>query len=397
MALSQATSTGTIPTTASFLGALPTTFSAPTTCGTTTYTWITDRDTTVWELAPQTSDDPTCLPSNWVVDGYYSPGLCPYGYTNACSMTANDVETTICCPTNQIFACHSTLAYGKFVCSSSVPSTIMTVAEFARRDDISAEAVTEIHFSTRIVLSDGLTISDSNPSISTASAREPQWLPYTLTPVPVDTIISSGGNPNSDSSLELTAPLLPSYTSFTLTSRTTQFPGHTLWAYSIQIQKAASISSVPATPSNNSTTSSSTTSVSSPSISGSPSTPPLSTSALPQIAVVGIAVGVIGALVLGATVSYLFMRRRKVRNIPPSPRFPPVHKSAHRFLSNSLHELDEQRNASEMPGWDERYSRGPNRPMAWELPAQRNALEMSVSDERNRQGANKPEAWELPA
>ncbi|KAI0841074.1 hypothetical protein F5Y06DRAFT_293561 [Hypoxylon sp. FL0890] len=396
MALSQATSTpsGPIPTATSFLGPLPTTFSAPTTCGTSTYTWITGEDTTVWAMAPQTSDDPTCLPSNWVVNGYYSPGLCPYGYTNACSMTNNDVETTICCPTNQNFACHSTLAYGTFVCSFSVSSTIMTVAEFARQRDLSAAPIfqnldrdsffhTEIHFSTQIVVSDGTTISGADSSVSTTSVDGFTQISSSLDPASsttMDEILGPGP-------VVLSSPL-------TITSRTTEFPGHALWAYSIQVQRAALTTSLPL---DIRTTGSSITIISSQTGSGSPSTPPLSIGALSRTAIVGIAVGIIGALVLGAAGSYLIMRGRRGRNVPRSPRPRSVRKSVLRFSSSSLHELDEQRDPSEMPGWDERYSRGPNRPMAWELPAHRDDLEMSARDKRNTRGPNKPEAWELPA
>jgi hypothetical protein len=43
-----------------------------------------------------------CLPTNWAPSSYYSPGICPGGYTIACS-SINSIETltetvATCCP-----------------------------------------------------------------------------------------------------------------------------------------------------------------------------------------------------------------------------------------------------------------------------------------------------------
>ncbi|KAI0152005.1 hypothetical protein F4776DRAFT_669845 [Hypoxylon sp. NC0597] len=397
------TTLGTISTTISFLGPLPTTFSAPTTCGTTTYTWFTGGDTTIWEIAPQTSDDPTCLPPNWVVNGYYSPGLCPYGYTNACSMTNNGVETTVCCPTNQNFGCYSTLAYDRFVCSSSVPPIIITVGKFAPRDSMSFRAPARVsyedlftysrqgHFtsfeeansvevsnsieihdsvtvSSGITISDGTTISSEDPSIPLISPTE-VITPTSAIRAPPTSLATGPENDDDGSESTLSSPPSPTPDFATSESVTVfpELPGHTLWAYSIQIQRAISTESVPLSPSDISTISSSATTISSRAGSGLPDAAPLpSNSTLSVTASVGIAVGILGALIFGAIASYLFMRGRRGRSVSLSPRLELDGKSAHRF---SLHELDEQRNPSEMPAWDERNPQGPNRQIAWELPA----------------------------
>ncbi|KAI1415610.1 hypothetical protein F5Y13DRAFT_156410 [Hypoxylon sp. FL1857] len=392
MARLPATSTqpGVIPAATSFLGPLPTTFSAPTTCGTITSTWIADANITIWEIAPQTSNDPTCLPSNWIINGYYSPGLCPYGYTNACSLTANDVETTICCPTNQNFGCHSTPAYGKFVCSSSVPPTIMTLAELAPRDvaatfqgwDQDAHPYSEHRHSPHTGVSNseevynGIMIDDGTTVIGDMTIAS-------------DMTIIGGHTFNADAD---TGSILPPSPSSTLASRTTEFPGHTLWAYSIRIHKGASAASIPISSPSGFPTTSFTTAISSQVGSGSPSMAPFPNSGLSTPAIVGIAVGIIGALILGAVGSYLFMRGRRIRNGALSPHLEPYPKPVDHLSLNSRHELDEQRTLPEMPAWDERYSRGPNRPMAWELPAHSNER-----GERDAGGPKKPMAWELPA
>jgi hypothetical protein len=48
---------------------------------------------------PSTSD---CLPSGWALSGYFSPGICPSGYTIACS-SSNSLDlltetVATCCP-----------------------------------------------------------------------------------------------------------------------------------------------------------------------------------------------------------------------------------------------------------------------------------------------------------
>ncbi|OTA56414.1 hypothetical protein K449DRAFT_425282 [Hypoxylon sp. EC38] len=390
-----------ISTAISFLGPLPTTFKAPRTCGTTTYTWFTGGDTTIWEIAPQTSDDPTCLPPNWVVNGYYSPALCPYGYTNACSMTNTGVETTICCPTNQNFACYSTLAYDRFVCSSFVPPSIMTMGKFAPRDSMSFGAVTHVtHENTRenrhsrswsdtyfegsnnvqvyngievhdgVTVSKGITVSNGRTESTAITMSDGITTPNedtsvpTITPGPHVTTSSANDGTSESTASSLPTPTLASSTSES-TTVFTELPGHTLWAYSIQIQKAISTESISLSPSGISTPGSSTTTISSRAGSGLPSAAPPtpSNSTLSVAAYVGIAAGILGALILAAIGTYFFIRGRKGRNVPLSEL---DGKPVRPF---SIHELDEQRNPSEMPAWNEHEPRGPNRQMVWELPA----------------------------
>jgi len=61
-----------------------------------TYSWF--------KLGPPTAWNPSCYPSGFAVEEgqYYSPGICPAGYTQACAQvfTTDDVTETVAtyCP-----------------------------------------------------------------------------------------------------------------------------------------------------------------------------------------------------------------------------------------------------------------------------------------------------------
>ncbi|KAI2472121.1 hypothetical protein F4781DRAFT_30196 [Annulohypoxylon bovei var. microspora] len=315
---------GAIPATASFLGPLTTTFTAPTTCGTgNTYSLGADSTAVIWQVGPTNSDD-SCMPSKWVVNGFYSPAICPYGYTNACFRTQSNIETTICCPTNVDFSCYSGIAYNKFGCSYSAPT------------------------------------------------------------------------------IDLTS-LLINYAHMTTIYQDVEISAQPIWAFSVQVQKAVSITAalistspdisaldVPIATSNSTSgtnlntipdVSSNTTPAAQSGLASTGSPPPASS--ISSGAIAGIVVGVLGALALGIVGTFLLMRRRKTRDMPPSNPDPNYSALGHQqFIQGpesvvyelgvkekAVHELDEQRRASEMPSWAEHNPQGHNKQMVWELPA----------------------------
>ncbi|KAI1209461.1 uncharacterized protein F4807DRAFT_426756 [Annulohypoxylon truncatum] len=257
------------------------------------------------------------MPSKWVVNGYYSPAICPYGYTNACFMTQSNVETTICCPTNLDFSCYPGVAYNKFGCSYSTSTMALT----------------------SLLIDYGQTTTGT-------------------------------------------------YTDVTITTQP-------IWAFSVQVQKAASITSAPTLTSSDVSILSDPTATSNPASSTTLDAPSVvqtaltSTSSVPPTnklagsAIAGIVVGILGALALGVVGTFLLMRRKKTQNIsPPHPNAshcPPGQQQSinepERVIyelsakEKSIHELDEQSRPSEMPSWARRDSRRSNKQMAWELPA----------------------------
>ncbi|KAI1094239.1 hypothetical protein F5B19DRAFT_71768 [Rostrohypoxylon terebratum] len=317
---------GAIAATASFLGPLTTTFSAPSTCNTgNTYSLGQDLTAVVWQVGPTNSAD-GCMPSKWVVNGYYSPAICPYGYTDACFMTQSNIGTTICCPTNLDFSCYPGVAYNKFGCVYST----LTMA---------------------------------------------------LTSLLIDYGHTTTGT----------------YSDVTVT-------GQPIWAFSVQVHKAASPiatsipiatsdmsallidtpTSDPATNTNLDTTPDTTSMVQT--ASASPST--ASTSAVTPVgalaggAIAGIVAGIFGALALGIVGTFLFMRRRKTQDVsnphPDLKHSPPGQKylredeiTIHELdvEEKEIPELDEQRRPSEMPSGATQKFRRSDKQMIWELPA----------------------------
>ncbi|KAK2596871.1 hypothetical protein N8I77_012758 [Diaporthe amygdali] len=94
-------------------GPLTTTFTAPSSCATATglYQIWPEADTYYYEQGPLGSRT-ECYPSGYDASSsqYYSPGLCPSGYTPACSSTGivsrTATETAYtCCPTAAVYTC----------------------------------------------------------------------------------------------------------------------------------------------------------------------------------------------------------------------------------------------------------------------------------------------------
>lgn len=90
------------------LGALTTTFTPAPTCLGSSVMWLEHvgqggGDYYV-QLGPPWTRYPSCLPPNYlpVSTSYYSPGICPSGYTAACSSTVvednQQVTAEVCCP-----------------------------------------------------------------------------------------------------------------------------------------------------------------------------------------------------------------------------------------------------------------------------------------------------------
>jgi hypothetical protein len=82
-----------------FVGSLTTTFSPLPSCLTDLYRFV-ESNLLYVQLGPTSTSD--CLPSSFAPTGYYSPGICPSGYTQACSGVASSgtlAETrATCCP-----------------------------------------------------------------------------------------------------------------------------------------------------------------------------------------------------------------------------------------------------------------------------------------------------------
>ncbi|KAI1107616.1 hypothetical protein F4804DRAFT_105152 [Jackrogersella minutella] len=320
---------GAIAATASFLGPLTTTFSAASTCSTgNTYSLGEDATAVIWQVGPTKSDD-GCLPSKWAVNGYYSPAICPYGYTDACSMTQSNVETTICCPANLDFSCYSGVAYNKFGCSYSA-STIDLTSLIIDYGETTWATYTDITITTQPIWAWSVQVQKA---VSGASAPIPTSSDNFLSEVSTTatTTLSTGSNIGSSTGPD-TAPSM-------------------------------TLGTVPAAQT------------------GSESTSPAST--LAGGAIAGIVVGVLGALALGITGTFLFMRRRKAQKTSPSHPNGSCSTQSHRPIqilyadqkevyelgTKSIHEMDAQRDPSEMPSWTEHHHRLPSTSKTWELPA----------------------------
>lgn len=98
-------------------GPLTTTFTAPSSCATATglYQIFSEAESYHYEQGPLGSRT-ECFPSGYDTSPslYYSPGLCPSGYTPACSSTdivsrtATETAYT-CCPTAAAYTCAGTI------------------------------------------------------------------------------------------------------------------------------------------------------------------------------------------------------------------------------------------------------------------------------------------------
>ncbi|KAI4870531.1 hypothetical protein F4820DRAFT_259283 [Hypoxylon rubiginosum] len=342
---------------------------APTTCDTASLykSWGLQQ-------GPDRTDD-GCLPSKWVGNGYDSPGVCPSGYTNACSDTQSHIETTICCPTQQAYSCASSMISDRFGCSLyfSSTTTFYNVIDILFTDDIrhsptyvnQHSSILAYSVQVRKAVQTDLTQKESH-----AAQYQPRPSVELHSPPPKSTDIGDDYHSRFHSTAFSRYPPavsseLTTSSSTTLDFSTTNF----LSPSSVSTQtKSQSLSSPLSTQSRSVTPS-----------------PPAQVNALAGSTIAGIAGGVIGALLLGVVGTFVFMRRSKLRKSSRSsrPAFEkpvPDDQSHIRASMNVQHELDEQRNPSEMPSWDEQNPHGPNKPMAWEM-----------------QGSNKFTVWELPA
>lgn len=89
------------------IAALTTTFTPPTGCFTSLEAYL-DRDTVL--LVPLGITAPptaffSCFPQSYTVAGsagaYYSPGVCPRGFTSACAISSSTLpgeSAALCCP-----------------------------------------------------------------------------------------------------------------------------------------------------------------------------------------------------------------------------------------------------------------------------------------------------------
>ncbi|KAI1874092.1 uncharacterized protein JN550_002671 [Neoarthrinium moseri] len=120
------------------LGALTTAFTPPSDCATAGLGYVInsplDNTSTAMYFLTTGAQNPTCFPSSKVPEStdYYSPGLCPQGYTAACLTSTvlsrgNGFESIVtCCPTVQKFNCFSGIPSrdwgGRDFCTATVTS-----------------------------------------------------------------------------------------------------------------------------------------------------------------------------------------------------------------------------------------------------------------------------------
>ncbi|RYP48669.1 hypothetical protein DL768_005513 [Monosporascus sp. mg162] len=96
------------------IGALTTTFTPPAACATSTGLYLVDCGEDCSYHAKGPLETTACYPSEYdphISSGYYSPGICPSGYTEACSRAENVGTVTewayTCCPSveSNLYSC----------------------------------------------------------------------------------------------------------------------------------------------------------------------------------------------------------------------------------------------------------------------------------------------------
>ncbi|KAI1776760.1 hypothetical protein F4818DRAFT_411778 [Hypoxylon cercidicola] len=338
------------PTIATLLGPLTTSFIAPATCNISSLYMSTG-----FIIQGPLNTDDGCLPPKWVFNGYYSPGVCPSAYTNACSDTQNGIETTICCPTYQTFSCAQSIINDMFSCSQYIDNnpfndfTVVAHSVQVRRaaQTGSALVIQRASKSAPTWGEFGDTSSDDNQGFDMddddmGDGRDDN---------------RDGGRNNNNNNNN---PGPQQATSTALALQPTLLPTST--------HTEPESSSLPLSTQSKSMT---------PSL-------PAQVNPLSRSTIGGISGGIIGALLLGVFGTFIFMRRSRTRKTSrtPEPTSEPVLKvlPLTRTSMNIRHELDEQRNPSEMPSWDDHNPHGPSNPMVWEL-----------------QGSDRFTTWELPA
>ncbi|KAK3946248.1 hypothetical protein QBC46DRAFT_369287 [Diplogelasinospora grovesii] len=270
------------------IGPLTTTFTAPSSCTTSTpqiyQIWTSEERHYV--QGPLFTAGSDCYPSGYDASpsDYYSPAVCPHGYTPACTRfnpvtTASETETEtetetayICCPTALSYTCLQPSSQAAVGCTTSWKSALAVIGA--------------------TVISDG-TLS----GYTTASETEGGFAAYSI-----QVRFKSGelspltkGNFILTSSLSTTPSPSPSTIVATITVPTQLAP--------------QTSTSTPSTPSN----------------SNGVSTP----------AAVGIGVGSAAAGILGAIGLFFFLRRRRKRRrpppVPPKERHAPPYELSEEF------------------------------------------------------------------
>ncbi|KAI1661030.1 hypothetical protein F4813DRAFT_272728 [Daldinia decipiens] len=302
---------------ATSLGPLTTTFSPPSSClPPSPYSDIA-YGIEIYKVGTVSADD-GCLPSNWVVNGYYSPGVCPQSYTAVCELSGNNVATTVCCPYYDLyfFQCWPLVKYGSYGCG------FYTTFEGTRLTTIFAPSIQIINAASD---ADGLTGSPSSQESTTTAS-----------------VTSSGVIP-TDSTNTINSNLVASNTAD---------PG---------------ISAVDTSTQNDSDSSNSDVRV-------------LGNGAVAGIVVGVIGAVILGAAGTFFYMRRR-LASSPPPSSPSPPPLPPrnpelaIHELHDKSRppempeSNTLYELHQPHSQSEMPTWSEDNPQGPNKPMAWELPA----------------------------
>ncbi|KAI1360262.1 hypothetical protein F5Y08DRAFT_343830 [Xylaria arbuscula] len=123
------------------LGSLPTDFAIAPTCSAALNQVYKIYTSSEFYLLQGPVEQTTCFPSSFAGRStqYYSPAQCPTGYTSACqtyTSTGNVQETIVgCCPTQESFACQSTLSHnwefrlGCILPQDTATTTVWTVTQ----------------------------------------------------------------------------------------------------------------------------------------------------------------------------------------------------------------------------------------------------------------------------
>lgn len=182
------------------LGPLTTTFTPPGQgCEDSTELYRIITTTGAEYLVQGPRDYKKCLPSSFqpMRDAYYSPGVCPSGYTVACSKesVAGDVTETYqtCCPTVSDFECRRTadrrhqqsfLCYIDYTSSNSATWSLESLVEINEEDNETITrslpggspggAINAYGVQVRFVAEDMQTTTMDGSSLSTSSASPSQ-------------------------------------------------------------------------------------------------------------------------------------------------------------------------------------------------------------------------------
>ncbi|KAI1807302.1 hypothetical protein F4811DRAFT_549983 [Daldinia bambusicola] len=322
------------------IGPLTTTFTPPASCFPETPMSIDKSGSIALRIGTVSAGD-GCLPDDWVLGGYYSPGTCPDRYHVACEVAGEQFTSTVCCPlyNGALLKCYPTLEAESYGCGFTTQETY--------------GLATSILAPSFMILNPPDGASSSAAPTSLYSYSQSRSTRSTRSTTSRSTSSSSDARPTGSTS---TADPSPSTSEATGPSRVPD--------------AGPSPSDFPT--------------LDVPSKDRSDSSDP-GGRIITRGEIAGIILGILGALVLGAAVMFFFMRRRSAKNrkqSPSSPSPPPASPLSRPLPelhdksrppempdSNALYELHVPHAQPEVPAWNERNPQGPNRPMAWELPA----------------------------